>query len=457
MMRQKEADVLGTFTGLMEGTKVDIAFSGSGIGNTGVNEAMIFAHLVDKSKRKRSNLQIQDSLRRQFPQIEGAKIEFLDLARFITSGGTGQIPIEIKIFGKDLGQLEKIADEIMAKTESIQGLYDIDTTLRHGKPELQFVIDRDKASQLGLNVGQIASVMRANFEGQVATRYRTDGDEFDLRVQYRDEDSQTFDDVKRAVIFSSLGSQHHLEDVARVLEGKGPVKLYRENQKRKTSITANFSDRDLGSILNDIKAKIKETNLPSGYFVEYGGEAKRMRETFVALGTVFILAILLVYMIMAAQFESLVHPFTVMFTVPFGITGVIFILLLTGNSLSMVSLLGVIILTGVVVNNGIVLVDYVNQLRAKGMSKDEALIQGGVIKLRAVLLTAATATFGMLPMAISSSEGSELRSPMALAVIGGLVVSTFLTLIIVPTVYSILDDIAHRTRKEISKRLIGEE
>ena len=456
MMRQKEADVLGSFTGLMEGTKLDVAFSGSGIGNTGVNEAMIFAHLLDKSKRRRSSIEIQDNIRKQFPQIEGAKIEFIDLARFITSGGTGQIPIEIKIFGKDLLTLEKTAFEMMAKIKPVQGLYDIDTTLRYGKPELQFIIDRDRASQLGLNVGQIASVMRANFEGQVATRYRTAGDEFDLRVQYRDEDTQTFDDVKRAVIFSSLGSQHHLEDVAEIIEGKGPVKLYRENQARKTTVTANFSGRDLGSILNDIKARVDKMNLSSGYFVEYGGEAQRMRETFVALGSVFILAILLIYMIMAAQFESLVHPLTVMFTVPFGLIGVILILLLTGNSLSMVSLLGVIILTGVVVNNGIVLVDYVNQLRAKGMSKDEALIQGGVTKLRAVLLTAATATFGMLPMAISSSEGSELRSPMALAVIGGLVVSTFLTLIIVPTVYSILDDIAHRTRKEVSKRVMGE-
>ena len=457
MMRQKEADVLGTFTGLMEGTKLDVAFSGSGIGNTGVNEAMIFSHLVDKSKRKRSSLQIQDSIRRQLPQIEGAKIEFIDLARFITSGGTGQIPIEIKIFGKDLKTLESLSDEIMARIEPIQGLYDIDTTLRHGKPELQFVIDRDRASQLGLNVGQIASVMRTNFEGQVATRYRSAGDEFDLRVQYRDEDAQTFDDIKQAVIFSPSGSHHHLEDVAEVIEGKGPVKLYRENQARKAAVTANFSGRDLGSILADIKAKIDKINLPSGYFVEYGGEAKRMHETFVALGTVFILAILLIYMIMAAQFESLVHPFTVMFTVPFGLIGVVLILLLTGNSLSMVSLLGVIILAGVVVNNGIVLVDYVNQLRAKGMTKDEALIQGGVTKLRAVLLTAATAIFGMLPMAISRSEGSELRSPMALAVIGGLVVSTFLTLIIIPTVYSILDDIAHKTRNKISKKLIGEE
>ncbi len=455
MIRRKEGDVLGTFTGLMEGTKLDVAFSGSGIGNTGVNEAMIFAHLVDKSKRKRSSLEIQDSIRKQFPRIEGARIEFIDLARFITSGGTGQIPIEIKMFGKDLAKLESIAREIMAKIEPVEGLYDIDTTLRRGKPELQLVIDRDKASQLGLNVGQIASTMRANFEGQVATRYRSAGDEFDLRVQYRDEDAQSFDDVRRAVIFSPAGSLHHLEDVAKVIEGKGPVKLYRENQKRKASVTANFSGRDLGSILSDIRAGIKEINLPPGYFVEYGGEAKRMHETFIALGTVFILAILLVYMIMGAQFESLVHPLTVMFTVPFGITGVILILLLTGNSLSMVSLLGIIILAGVVVNNGIVLVDYVNQLRAKGMSKDEALIQGGVTKLRAVLLTTATATFGMLPMAISRSEGSELRSPMALAVIGGLLVSTFLTLVIVPTVYSILDDIAHRTRKEVSKRLVG--
>ena len=322
---------------------------------------------------------------------------------------------------------------------------------------MQFIIDRDKASQLGLHVGEIASVMRANFEGQVATRFRTAGDEFDLRVQYRDEDAETFDDVRRAVIFSRQGIQYHLEDVAKVVEGKGPVKLYRENQSRKTTVTANFSDRDLGSILTDIISRINSVNMPPGYFVEYGGEAKRMRETFASLGLVFILAIVLIYMIMAAQFESLVHPFTVMFTVPFGLIGVILILLATGNSLSFVSLLGIIILAGIVVNTGIVLVDYVNQLRAKGMDKEEALIKGGVTKLRAILLTVATAAFGMLPMAISTAEGSELRAPMALAVVGGLMVATFLTLIIVPTVYSILDDIAHRTKKEVNKRLVGEE
>jgi HAE1 family hydrophobic/amphiphilic exporter-1 len=276
-------------------------------------------------------------------------------------------------------------------------------------------------------------------------------------VQYKDEDAQTFDDVKHAVIFSPLGTQRHLEYVAKVIEGKGPVKLYRENQRRKASITANYSGRDLGSILNDIRLKIKDISLPPGYFVEYGGEVKRMRETFTSLGIVFILAILLVYMIIAAQFEPLVHPFTIMLTVPLGMIGAVLTLLLTGNTLSLSSLLGVIILVGVVVNNSIVLVDYVNQLRAKGMSKDESLIQAGVTKLRAILLTAATTIVGMLPMAIGRGEASELRSPMAWTVIGGLAVATLLTLILVPTVYSILDDIAYRTRREISKRLIGEE
>jgi HAE1 family hydrophobic/amphiphilic exporter-1 len=182
-----------------------------------------------------------------------------------------------------------------------------------------------------------------------------------------------------------------------------------------------------------------------------------MKETFFTLGMAFLLAILLVYMVMAAQFESIVHPLGVMFTVPLGLIGVILILLFTGKTLSLPSLLGVIILAGVVVNNGIVLVDYVNQLRARGMAKDEAIVQGSLTKMRAMLLTAVVAIVGMLPMAISTGEGAEMRAPIALSVVGGMIVSTFLMLVIIPTVYSILDDIAHKTRKHSAKILHGEE
>jgi HAE1 family hydrophobic/amphiphilic exporter-1 len=182
-----------------------------------------------------------------------------------------------------------------------------------------------------------------------------------------------------------------------------------------------------------------------------------MRETFVSLGMAFALAVLLVYMVMAAQFESLLHPFTVMFTVPLGLIGVIGILLFTGNTLSMPSLMGVIILAGVVVNNGIVLVDYVNQLRKRGMSKEEAIVKGSLTKLRPMLLTALVAIVGMLPMAISSGFGAEMRGPIALSVIGGMVVSTFLMLVVIPTLYSIFDDLGHHTKRRANQMLHGKE
>jgi HAE1 family hydrophobic/amphiphilic exporter-1 len=378
--------------------------------NIGVNEAQIFAHLVDKSKRERTSMQIQDSMRRRLPRIRGARIEFIDLAGILKSGGGVQIPIEVKIFGKDIDKLREISGYLSAKCRSIEGLYDVDTSFRHGKPEIHFKIDREKAAQIGLSVAQIASTIRTSFEGRVATLYRTGGDEFDLRVKYREADKMTLKNVEDILVAAPLGSQHRLSDIAKISKGVGPVRLFRENQKRKASVTANFSGRDLGSIVADIQSKVAKIDLTRGYFVEYGGDIK-----------------------------------------------VIGILLFTGNTLSMPSLLGVIILAGIVVNNGIVLVDYVNQLRARGLSREKAIVEGSITKLRAMLLTALVAIVGMLPMAISSGVGSEMRAPIALSVIGGMVVSTFLMLIVIPTLYSIFGDLGHHTKKRANQVLHGKE
>ena len=454
MSSEEGLEVVCSFTGILSGAKMEAAF---GMSNLGVNEAQIFAHAKDKNKRSRTTMEIENSIRKKLPGIKGAKVEFMDLARMITSAGTGQIPIEVKIFGKDIEKLAQIANGLVADCKDIEGLYDVDTTLRHGKPELHFKIDREKASQMGLSLAQVASTIRTSFEGQVATLYRTGGEEYDLRVKYREVDRMTFENVEDILVAAPLGSQHRLSDIAEISKGKGPVRLFRENQKRKASVTANFRGRDLGSIIVDIRSRVAKVDFPQGYFVEYGGEIKRMGETFFSLGAAFILAILLVYMVMAAQFESLIHPFTVMFTVPLGLIGVIGILLFTGNTFSMPSLLGIIILAGVVVNNGIVLVDYVNQLRSRGLPKDEAIIKGSITKLRAILLTAIVAIVGMLPMAISKGVGAEMRAPIALSVIGGMVVSTFLMLIIIPTLYSIFDDLSYHTKQKANNMLNGKD
>nr|MBC8228066.1 efflux RND transporter permease subunit [bacterium] len=281
--------------------------------------------------------------------------------------------------------------------------------------------------------------------------------EIDVRVELQDEDTKTLDEIRRTFIASPARTQVRLGEVAKIEEAKGPVKLTRENRKRTISVGANVSGRDLGSAMKDIQSIVDKMQLPTGYFIEYGGEFEQMMETFVALGVALILAILLMYMIMAALFESLVHPLSVMFTLPLAIIGVILGLFVTGTSISMTSLMGVLILFGIVVNNAIVLVDYVNQLRSRGMERNEAIVQGASIRLRPIFITAFTTILALVPMAIDRAEGAEMRAPMAISVIGGLLVATILTLVVVPVVYSLLDDISRRVSRRAAQLVHGDE
>jgi len=241
------------------------------------------------------------------------------------------------------------------------------------------------------------------------------------------------------MIFSPLGKPILLGQVAKISKKQGPVKIDREDQSRVVLITANVINRDVGSVMKDIKKELSDYSLPTGYFIEYGGSYKQMKDSFKTLTGALILAILLVYMVMASQFESLIYPFIVMFELPLAFIGVGLALFITGQTLSLPSFIGIIMLAGIVVNNAIVLIDYVNQLRKKGMDTLNALIQGASTRLRPILITSLTTIFGMLPLALTSQEGSEIMKPMAIAVIGGLLVSMLLTLIIIPVIYAFLE------------------
>ena len=402
-------------------------------------------------------MEIQEAIRKSLPVISGVKWEFFDMSRMMSGGGAAQKPINIKIFGKDLDTLSQIAEDVKMAIKDVQGIYDIESSLQKAKPELHIQPDRTVASLRALSVGQIATAMQTSMDGQVATRYRKGGDEIDVRVELQDEDTRTLDEVKQTFIASPLGTQVRLGEVTKIEEAKGPVKLTRENRKRTISVGANVSGRDLGGAMKDIQSIVDKMQLPAGYFIEYGGEFEQMMETFIALFVALILAILLMYMIMAALFESLVHPFTVMFTLPLAIIGVILGLFITGTSISMTSLMGVLILFGIVVNNAIVLVDYVNQLRSRGMERNEAIVQGASIRLRPIFITAFTTILALVPMAIDRAEGAEMRAPMAISVIGGLLVATILTLVVVPVVYSMLDDISRRVSRRAVKLVHGDE
>jgi len=444
LLAQKETELITAMGGLSQATKQDAAF---GFGASDVNEASIFAKLVEMNKRERSATEFQEDIRRLLPEFKGAKTTIFDMSQIFTGGGGTESPIEVKIFGKELPVLKGIAEEVAERIKDVEGLRDVDTTLSEGKPELQIKLNRQQAADLGLTAGQVATTIQTAMQGKVATRYTTGGEEIDVRVRLKEADRRSLENLQDLLIPSPFGFYTPLHQVAKLEYKIGPVKITREDQERKVSVTANIFERDLGSITRDINERLKDFKLPSGYFMEIGGQYESMVDMIKGLSIALLLAIILVYMVMAAQFESLVHPLVVMFTIPLAVIGVVLSLLITGKTLSMLSFMGIIMLAGIVVNNAIVMIDYVNQLRRRGLPRTEALIQGAAIRLRPILITSITTILAMLPMALSRSQGAEMRSPLAIVVIGGLITATFLTLLVVPTLYTLLEDLFYRKKK----------
>lgn len=433
------------FVGLYPGAELDLAF---GHGATGVNEAQLFGTLTEIAERRRSTEEVLTEIRQRLPEdIEGLKTTFTGFSPAEMMGGAMTAPINIKLFGWDLTVLEKLSDTVIARLENIEGVHSIDATLRPGKPELQIEIDRERASRKGLSVAVVARAVERALRGKVATRFREAGEEIDIRLRLQEKDRDALVDINNITI-PSPGGLVHLGELAEIHPRRGPARIFREERQRLAEVNAQFSGRSLGEIMAEVREAVGGITLPSGYFIEYGGEYKEMIEMFYSLLFVLVLAVLLVYMVMAAQFESLLHPFAIIFSVPLSLIGVVLALLLTGKAISLPSFIGMIMVTGIVVNNAIVFIDYVNQLRAKGLSRDEALIQAGGVRLRPILMTTSTTILGMLPLTLGRAMGVEMRSALAIAIIGGLFASTILTLIVVPAIYSLLDDWAHRGRKK---------
>jgi len=418
-----------------------------GLTTTGTHEGLIWVGLVPKKERKYTDAQILEKIRRKLPKLKNVKFEAVDIGQAMMGGA--QAPVEIKIFGKDIERLKEIANTVVSNINDVEGLRDLTHTLAEGKPEYHIKVNRQEASRYGLMVNQVANTIQTASLGKVATRYREGDEEVDIRVRFKKEDRDSLDDIKNIPLLTPLKNIIPLNQVAEISQGIGPIRITRENQARVVSVTANIAGRDLGSVVKDIKKRLSpiEKGLPAGYFVEFGGEYEQMQEAFLIIAGAFALAILLVYMIMASQFESFVHPFVIMFTIPLAIIGVILALLITRKPVNLPALIGFVMLGGIAVNNGIVMVDYINQLKRRGMEKMEAILQGSVVRLRPVLITAFTTILGMTPMALSTSSGAEMRAPMAITVIGGLVATTFMTLFIVPIIYSIVDRVRVKNRK----------
>ena len=348
-------------------------------------------------------------------------------------------PIEVEIRGFNLKLLRRLADDLVARMHEIPGLADIKSSTEGGYPELQIRFNRERLSSLGFNVNDAASLIRSKVLGSVATDITREDRTIDIRVRSEEKFRNSASDLGNLSISESGTTSIRLSSVAEILETEGPAEIRRADGERVALITANLVDRDLGSASEDIEAALNAMTFPEGFDWRLGGQRKEMETSFQSMQFAIFLAIFMVYLVMASQFESLLHPFVILFSVPFSLIGVMLTLYLLQITISVVVLIGVIMLAGIVVNNAIILVDYTNRLRKEGLSKLDALRKAGQVRLRPILMTTSTTVLGLFPMALGLGEGSELRSPMAWTVIGGLVVSTGLTLLIIPVVYSLLD------------------
>jgi HAE1 family hydrophobic/amphiphilic exporter-1 len=448
MVEYPEIKYTGEVIGMDESQQGDP--SGSSV--SGPNGAQMFVRLTDPDTRKRTQQQIEDLIRARFPVLNNGKISIAAMSGFSTGGK----PVKINVYGKNLATLRDISQNILEAISSVPGLKDAESSFSRARPEYHFVIDRQKAMLYGLVPYQIQQALQAANLGIISTQLRTGDDEVNVRVILDKKFRSDIEFIKQLPLKTPMGSIVTLSQVATLAPSEGPVVITRDNKYRTGVVDANVSGRDLGAVVKDVQLRIAaiEKALPAGYSVSYGGEFKDMQETFMQLLLALLLAVLLIYMVMASQFESLVHPLVIMFTIPLAGIGMVWVLLLFGKTLSVVSFLGVIILTGIVVSNGIVMVDYINQLRRSGKARRDAIIEGGVTRLRPVIITAGATVMGMVPMALDRSESSSMTSPMAITVIGGLISATLLTLFVIPVVYQYFDRLGAWV-KGLLKRVIG--
>ena len=350
-------------------------------------------------------------------------------------------PIEVEVAGYSLPTLAILADEVAQRLQGIAGLADIRSSASGGQPEVQIYLDRRRIAELGTTAESIGLLLRNKLQGDIASELARRDRKIDIRVRALDKERQTLDDLKRMVVSpASYPASVSLEAVAQVEAVDGPAEVRRIDQERVAVVSANLSGRDLGGVVEEIEAELSGISLPEGFNISIGGQNEEMVRSIDSMKFALGLAVFLVYLVMASQFESLLHPLVIMFTIPLGLVGSAVGLLVTDTTISVVVFIGLIMLAGIVVNNAIVLVDYINHLRRQeNMEKMAAVLRAGQVRFRPILMTTSTTVLGLLPMALGLGEGAEIRAPMAITVIGGLLVSTVLTLVVVPVVYTLLD------------------
>ena len=420
--------------------EVKTVFYGQGtFGET--NKGSMFVGLKPKAERTRSQQEIMAEIRNRLRKIPGLKGFAEDVS--LVGGGQRMVPIQYTIKGRDLTGLQEYSKSIVAEFSKLPGIVDVDSSLEIGKPELRVHIDRDKAADLGVNIASVAETINLLVSGEVeTTKYRDEarGRRYNVKMKLNPDDRDNPDDIKRLYTRSNDGRLVELSNVVTVQPAGGPGIINRVDRQRAITLFANLEGKPLGEAMTELNA-ISAKILPSDYSTGYKGMAEMMGESFGYLMFALVLGIVLAYMVLASQYESFIHPITVLLSMPFSFIGAFLAILITGKTLNIFTFIGLILLMGLVKKNAILLVDYTNTLRARGMERKEAILTAGPVRLRPILMTTFAMVLGMMPIAVGIGEGAETRSPMAIATIGGLLTSLFLTLIVVPVVYDLFDEL----------------
>ncbi len=344
-------------------------------------------------------------------------------------------PVEIILYGEDLDDLRSASLALAQRVSSMDGMTDVRSSLEAGSPEIQVKFDRDRIAATGLDMERLSNTLQSRIQGVVPTRFKQQERQIDVRIRNLEADRASLEDVQRLIVPSANGTPIRLITVANLRVGRGPAEVHRVQQQRAAVVTANLRERSLGSAIDEVEALLTNFSFPSGVSAEIAGQNRERQVSFQSLRFAIGLAIFLVYLVMASIFESFVHPFVVLFTIPLSLVGVVAALALTGTTVTVIVLIGGIMLVGIVVNNAIVLIDTINRMRRQGVERFEAVIQAGHLRLRPILMTTLTTVLGLVPMALPWGQGAELRAPLAITVASGLLLSTILTLLVIPAAY----------------------
>ncbi|MCJ7459548.1 MAG: efflux RND transporter permease subunit [candidate division Zixibacteria bacterium] len=427
--------------------EVQSVFTTIGLQAGASNKGTIRVELVPLKDRKKKTVEVEKEIRQRLSEVPGLKSQVAMIGMF--EGQQQDYPLTLYIKGPEIRVLDEVSAKVLDMLERIPGVADPDRSIRSGKPEMRVIVDREKASRLGISTAQIAMTLRFLVDGDVATKLRQGEKEIDVRVILPPEQKNNFQDIASVNILTPAGIAVPLSSIASLQEGVGPTQINRQNRERVAILTANLVDRPLGDIVKDLNKKLADYPLPPGYKIEQRGDVEMMGEMFYNMILVLVIGVIFIYIVLGSQFNSFLHPFTIMLALPLAVVGALLAIFLTGQRINMMAMVGIILLMGIVTKNSILLIDYTITLRKRGMGREEALLKAGPVRLRPILMTSAAMIMGMLPAALGIGEGAEWRQSMGIVVIGGLITSTLLTLLVVPVTYVMVDNFGEFLKRNI--------